>query len=333
MVRARHNSKRVIAPPFDPRSLLASPLFEVTAFLVGLVVGSFANVCIHRVPLGVSVVFPPSRCPSCLAPIAPWDNVPVLGWLWLRGRCRACRAPISIRYPAVELLNGLLYLGLARALGPVPEAVASMAFATALVILGLIDLDHQILPDAITLSGLLAGLAFAVASLPAPVHLRWLAGGGGFLFLLVAAMVVGFDRRRPGNGPDWRLLAALGAFAAWHQGVLGVASRPALVAGVSYLVMAVVAVAAERHYGQEALGQGDWKMVAMLGAFLGAEGTLLAVLLGTAAGAAVGLTLIALGRGSRRMKVPLGSFLALGGLVSLLAGEKVLAWYRGLLRG
>ena len=156
---ARHNSTRVTAPFLDLRLFLSSPLFEGTSFVLGLVVGSFANVCIHRLPLGRSIVSPPSRCPACGSLIAPRDNVPVLGWLWLRGRCRSCSAPISMRYPAVELLNGLLYLGLALLFGPSGATLLKMALSTSLLVLALIDLEHQILPDAITLPGLVLGLA------------------------------------------------------------------------------------------------------------------------------------------------------------------------------
>src|SRR3972149_10901850 len=105
-------------PAPDWSLLLRTPAFETTAFLLGLVVGSFANVCIHRLPLGLSVVHPPSRCPACGTLIKAYDNLPVLGFLLLRGRCRACRAPISWRYPAVEAANGLLWLGRPPPPGP-----------------------------------------------------------------------------------------------------------------------------------------------------------------------------------------------------------------------
>ncbi|HEY5908354.1 MAG TPA: prepilin peptidase, partial [Vicinamibacteria bacterium] len=208
------------------------------SFLLGLVVGSFANVCIHRLPLGLSVVHPPSRCPSCEALIAPRDNVPLLGWLWLRGRCRSCRAPISARYPAVELLNGLLYLGLASVGGATLGTAVAMALATVLVILALIDLDHQILPDMITLPALLAGLLFGVLRQPAPVADRWLAALGGLAAILVVGMLASFDRRRDeqARGPDAAMVAMLLAFAGWHQLVLGALSRPALVAAAGYLL-------------------------------------------------------------------------------------------------
>ena len=319
---------------FDLRLLLASPAFEGASFLFGLVVGSFANVCVHRLPRGQSVVHPPSRCPSCGSRIAPRDNVPVLGWLWLRGRCRSCHAPISPRYPAVELLNGFLYLALAVLFGPARGTLAKMALATALVVLALVDLDHQILPDMITLPFLLLGLAMGVLLAKAPAPQKHLAAAGGFTAMALAGMVFGWDRRRDpaATGPDVKMVALLLAFLA-PQLWLGMPLEPGAAAVSGYLLMGGLAAVAARYYGQEALGQGDWKMVAMLGAFFGFQGGLLAVLLGTLAGAVFGLTLIAIGRGSRRMKVPLGTFLALGGLTVLFAGKPLLDWYRGLYRG
>ena len=327
------------APYLDLRLLLESPAFERGAFALGLVIGSFANVCIHRLPRGQSVVAPPSRCPSCGSLIAPYDNVPILGWLLLRGRCRACRNPISVRYPAVELLNGLLYLGLALLYGPSPRALLFMLVSTALVVLALVDLDHQLLPDAITLPGLLLGLlAGAAQAGPRPPE-RWLAGLGGLTAMAAVGMLTGFDRRRPRGaeglsaGPDWRLVAMLVAFFAWQLAATGARSEAAAAAALGYLLMATLALVAARYYGQEALGEGDWKMVAMLGALFGWQGMLLSVFVGTLGGALVGLLLVALGRGSRRMKIPLGTFLAVGGLVVMFAGGPLLAWYMRFFRG
>ncbi|HVQ29982.1 MAG TPA: prepilin peptidase [Vicinamibacteria bacterium] len=327
------------APSLDLRLLLESPAFEVAAFTLGLVVGSFANVCVHRLPLGLSVVSPPSRCPSCGALIAPYDNVPVVGWLVLRGRCRSCRNPISVRYPAVEMLNGLLYLGVALLYGPSLLAVLFMVVSTALVVLALIDLDHQLLPDAITLPGMLLGLVAAVPRAVPGAPERWLVGAGGLAAMAAVGMTTGFDRRRPdaapgsSPSPDWSLLAMVGAFLAWQLAATGTWNEAAAAAALGYLLMAMVAKAAARYYGQEALGEGDWKMAAMLGALFGWQGMLLSLFVGTLGGALIGLLLVALGRGTRRMKIPLGTFLALGGLVVIFAGAPVLAWYRGLYRG
>jgi leader peptidase (prepilin peptidase) / N-methyltransferase len=252
-------------------------LWPPVAALFGLVLGSFANVCIHRLPRGESIVRPPSRCPACRALVQPWDNVPVLSFIALRGRCRACRAPISLRYPLVEAANAALYFLVAQVHGPTARSIALLALATALVVLTLIDLDHQILPDAITLPGIVVGV---LASL------------------------------LPGSAVSWQesIASAIGG----------------------YLVFAAVAFAWKRLRGIEALGQGDWKMAAMLGAFLGWQPLLLTVFLATLAGSLVGGVLIATGRGDRQSKLPLGSFLGLAALFALLWGAPVVAWYRGL---
>jgi leader peptidase (prepilin peptidase)/N-methyltransferase len=267
-------------PAPDWLLLLRTPAFETTALLLGLVVGSFANVCIYRLPHRQSVVSPPSRCPACGARIAARDNVPVLAWLLLRGRCRSCRAPISWRYPAVESANGLLWLMLASLRGPRPQTFVAMALVTALLVLSLIDLDHQLLPDVITLPGIAVGLAAS---------------------LLPGATV-----------------PPLGAAAA---------------AGGGWLSFAAVAKVYERARGIEGLGQGDWKMAAMLGAFLGWQRMLLAVLLASVAGTLVGLGMIALRGRDMRHALPFGSFLGAAGIAVVFVGEAILAWYGGFFGG
>lgn len=182
------------------------------AFVFGLCVGSFVNVLIHRLPRRMSIVRPRSSCPSCLAPIAWYDNVPVVSFVVLRGRCRRCRAPIAWRYPAVEMLTGALFTLVAARFGPSLGAAIYMGFAAALVAVTFIDLDHRIIPDRITLAGAVAGLALA------PVTGRgWLGAaagavaGGGLLFLLAVL----YERIRGVagmGGGDVKFAAMLGAF-------------------------------------------------------------------------------------------------------------------------
>jgi leader peptidase (prepilin peptidase)/N-methyltransferase len=282
----------------DLTGLLRAPEFGIAALLFGLVVGSFANVCIHRLPrdyepsagrLGwlrdvvrqaLSVVHPPSHCPRCNSPIRPWDNVPVLSWLVLRGRCRSCRQPIPLRYPAVEAANGLLWLGLALLHGPRLRTVLEMVLVTVLLVLAVIDLEHQLLPDVLTLPGTALGLA--AAFLPGSPLASWAAAA-----------------------------AALGG----------------------YVLFALVAWSWRRLRGVEALGRGDWKMAALLGAFLGWQGLLLTVLLASAAGSLVGIALVARGGGGWQSKLPFGSFLGLAGIVVVFFADRLLGWYRGLLLG
>jgi leader peptidase (prepilin peptidase)/N-methyltransferase len=264
-------------PPLVP--FLESPLWEWTAFLFGLIVGSFANVCIHRLPRRQSVGTPPSACPRCGQRIRPWDNVPVLSYLALRGRCRGCRAPISIRYPLVEAVNGLAYLGLAIMMGPSWRTLAMMALVTALLVLSLIDLEWQILPDVITKPFIALGLL--VSLLPGPPS----------------------------------ALGALGAAAGGYLALMG------------------LALTWKRLRKVEALGQGDWKMTAMLGAFLGWQGMVLTVFIASLLGTLVGMGLIAFAGRSGQHKLPLGTFLGLAGIVVVFFGEPLLAWYKGLLAG
>jgi leader peptidase (prepilin peptidase)/N-methyltransferase len=133
------------------------------ALAFGLVIGSFLNVVIHRLPLGLSVVHPPSRCPGCETQIKPWDNIPVLAYVWLRGRCRHCQAKISMRYPAVETVTGLLFAAIAWKFGPSVYTILYCLFVATLVAAAMIDYDHQIIPDSISLGGL--GMALVVVPL------------------------------------------------------------------------------------------------------------------------------------------------------------------------
>jgi leader peptidase (prepilin peptidase)/N-methyltransferase len=140
---------------------LLEPAASAFALLFGLVVGSFLNVCIYRLPAGLSVVSPGSRCPQCGAPIRAWQNVPVLSWLMLRGRCAACSAPISWRYPAVETLTGLMVLALWRGFGPSWAFGVATVFGFMMIVLFFTDYDQQLLPDVVTLPGFCVGLAVA----------------------------------------------------------------------------------------------------------------------------------------------------------------------------
>ena len=133
------------------------------AFTLGLLVGSFLNVVIYRLPRGESVVHPGSHCPHCQAAIRPWENVPVLSYLWLRGRCRQCSAPISARYPAIEFLTGCVFLALTLRFGVQAETPLFLVFAALLITAAWIDLDYQIIPDGLSLGGLAVGLGIDAA--------------------------------------------------------------------------------------------------------------------------------------------------------------------------
>jgi leader peptidase (prepilin peptidase)/N-methyltransferase len=249
----------------------------VVALVLGTAVGSFLNVVIHRVPLGESIVRPRSRCPSCGQEIRWYDNLPVLSWLLLRGRCRDCRAPISARYPLVEILTGLLAVTLALRLGLTLQMLGAFYFAASLLALTYIDLDHQLLPDRITLPGIAVGIALAAL---APAGERWVALGSAVLGVIV------------GGGILW------------------------LVAWLYHLWS-----------GREGMGGGDVKLLAMIGAFLGWQGVLLTLLLASFIGSAVGVAIMIRRRADARLAIPFGPFLALGAIVALFWGDRIVHWY------
>lgn len=216
------------------------PLFHVLAALMGLLVGSFLNVCIHRVPREESIVTPRSRCPACGAGIAWYDNIPVASFLLLRGRCRACRARIPVRYPAVELLTAAVSWLVFYRVGVSWLYAVWFPYAAALLTLSVIDLDHRVIPDGISLSGIVAGLLLSLFT-PLQPFLDSLIGllvGGGFL--LGVGMAYEAARKQEGiGGGDIKLMAMVGAFTGW-QGALFTLFGGSLVAsilGVSVMIV------------------------------------------------------------------------------------------------
>ena len=219
-------------------------LLAFYAFAAGAVVGSFLNVVIHRYPREESIVFPPSHCPHCGYAIRPWDNIPLVSWLVLRGRCRNCREPISIRYPLVELSNALLYLAVFQRTGPAYAFVPLAAFVSMTIVLVYIDLDIQILPDAITYPGIALGL---LAS-----WLMLFAGHGGLVLAedwidsaagavlgasILTAIILTYWLIRRVEGMGWgdvKMIAMIGAFMGWRAvpGVLLMASIAGALIGV-----------------------------------------------------------------------------------------------------
>ena len=193
---------------------------EVFSFIFGLCIGSFLNVCIYRLPASRSITHPRSSCPHCGRLIRFYDNIPVLSYLWLRGRCRYCRTSIALRYPMVEILGGWFALGTFLKYGLTLEALIYYVFIAALLAITFIDIDHQIIPDVITLPGIPIGFAAGFA-LPATSYLDsiWgiLVGGGS---LLVIAWVYNLVTKKDGmGGGDIKLLAMIGAIIGW-KGVL-----------------------------------------------------------------------------------------------------------------
>lgn len=250
-------------------------LFLVYAGLLGAAVGSFLNVCVSRLPAGESLVRPRSRCPACGTPIAWYDNVPLLSWLLLRGRCRHCREPIPVVYPVVELAGAAIWIGMALAFGPTWRALQGSVLLSLLLTISIIDARHYLIPDALSLGGLGAG--FALALLP---------------------------------GPPSILSSLLGA-------------------ALGFGVLLVVGLLGEWVFKKPAMGGGDIKMMAMVGAFLGPAGAMLTIFLGALAG-----TLIFAPISLRTKKeVPFGVFLGLGAAIAFLFGDWLVDWYSGVVFG
>jgi leader peptidase (prepilin peptidase) / N-methyltransferase len=316
--------------------------FIVAFFLFGLVFGSFLNVCIYRMPRELSVVKPRSACPVCEKPIAAYDNVPVLSWIMLRGKCRHCKAPISPRYAAVELLTGGLFvLGYLAATGALPGFVASLcelpgrSFAEPIkfcvfsfLLVGLIftDAETRLLPDLLTKPGIALGLVF---SLFAPVECGEPCGA---VLLPSLANMVAFP------GPIYSLVNA----------VAGAIMGSAFILGIALLYEAV--------RGVEGMGRGDVKLMALIGAFLGMKLTLLVLVVASVIGSTFGILLILVvwrkrlarrrkrhpsepaGEARRRawqaailiyrnFEIPFGVFLGIAALFAAFWGTGLVCWY------
>lgn len=273
-------------------------LYLSLIFLFSLMVGSFLNVVIHRLPIMMerdwraeyhdyfseepetlpttaryNLMVPRSACPHCGHAITAIENIPLLSWLWLRGRCRECQAPISARYPLVELLTALVSVAVAATLTPGWGVLAALLLTWSLVALTFIDLDKMFLPDQITLP------------------LLW----GGLLFNLLGGFVPLVD-------------AVIGAMA-------------------GYLVLWSLYWSFKLLTGKEGMGYGDFKLLAALGAWLGWQALPIMLLLSSLVGAVIGITLIALRKHHQGNPIPFGPYLAIAGWIALLWGDKITGWY------
>ena len=267
------------------------------AFLFGLVIGSFLNVCILRIPREESIVLPASHCPVCGRDIKPYDNIPVLSWLLLRGHCRNCKTPISALYPTVELLTGLLFLACYLVFGLNMEALKWTIFAAIMVVLIVTDLRERILPDKVNFLGLGLGLFLSFFTQPGDNIASW-----------ISARLFAFPPPEPVLSFADALLGAVAA------------------GGLLWLV----AEGYFRARGREGMGLGDVKMMVMAGAFLGPERALLTILLGSLLGSLIGAMVIAFWRKGRDFELPFGTFLGAGAMLVVFFGSPVLEWYGSL---
>jgi leader peptidase (prepilin peptidase)/N-methyltransferase len=296
-----HLSLTAILPDL---TLIPHPFIYVLTGIFGAIFGSFLNVVVHRLPREESIVLPSSRCPSCGAVIAFYDNVPVLSYLMLGARCRSCKVHISARYPAVEALTALLWIAVVWRDGLTFALPFDLIFVTAITALIFIDAEHMILPNAITYPGI-------VFSVIARLALPYLMGQPHFddLPTLMSGTLAGL--------PLWGA-SLVGAF-------LG-----ALVGGGSLWLMGWTW---EKLRGIEAMGLGDVKMMFMVGAYLGWRLTILNIFLGVFSGSLIGIGLM-LRQGKRNMQMllPFGVFLGIGAIAALLFGPQIVDWYAGQFR-
>ena len=284
---------------------LIPPTFTyIIAGAFGAIIGSFLNVVIHRVPREESIVFPHSRCPSCGSVIAFYDNIPILSYLVLRGKCRSCKAHISVRYPAVELLTALLFVAVTWHDGLSAALPFDLVFAAALMALVFIDAEHMILPNVITYPGII----FAII---ARVAIPFLAGAPHF-----------DDLGSLSQGP-------LASFPIWAASLVG-ALIGALIGGGSLWLMGWTW---EKLRGVEAMGLGDVKMMFMVGAYLGWRLTILTIFMGVLSGSVIGILLMMRqGKRDMQMLLPFGVFLGIASIVAMLVGQNIVEWYAGQFR-
>jgi len=270
---------------------------DFVVFVFGAVVGSFLNVCIHRMPNNESIVTPPSHCPQCNTPIRWSDNIPLVSFVMLRGKCRHCRAPINPRYVLIELLTALLFLAIWLKLTPWERPPAQgIDFATiaiywvviaGLIVATFIDLEHYIIPNEITLGGIVLGVVLSA------VHPRLLGAHaiGDGLFRSVLGMIVGG------------------------------------------LTLFLVAFAGEKIFRKEAMGMGDVKLIAAIGTFLGWQATLFTVFVSSLVGGITGLFLVLAAKKGWQSRIPYGPYIALGAILWMFYGKELITWYFRVIQG
>jgi len=241
--------------------------------LLGLIVGSFSNVCIYRIPRNESIIYPASHCPKCHSNISPKDNIPLLSYILLKGKCRNCKSKISMQYPVVELLTGLTYLIIYWIYGLSIQTLVYIILSSALIIIAFIDLQKQIVPDVISLPGI----------------------------------VIGF------------ILSFFVPYISFVDSIIGIA--------VGGGIILVIGLAGSVIFKKEAMGGGDVKLAAMVGAFLGWRYIIISLFLGFFLGALTGIILIVTKIKKREDTIPFGPFIVMGSLITLLWGEQIISWY------
>jgi leader peptidase (prepilin peptidase) / N-methyltransferase len=287
-----------ITTSFESLTGLPELVAYLLVFIFGAIIGSFLNVIIHRIPNEESIVFPSSKCPKCKAQLRPYDNIPILSWLILGGKCRNCKEKIAIRYPAVELLTGLSFVLVYWQIGFDPMLFVGLVFVCVIIALMFIDAEHMILPNVITYPFFV--FAFAVR-IVYPIAF-------GTVFSDMAY---------------WPL-ASMSAYPAWVVSLAGAVLGAIAGGGSLWLVGAIW----KKLRGVEAMGLGDVKMMAGVGALLGWRLALLSIFLAAFAGALIGIVVIMRQKDKNfQAQIPFGIFLGIGSMVAFLFGEQMIAWY------
>jgi leader peptidase (prepilin peptidase)/N-methyltransferase len=364
----------------DPGVWAAVPFhfWSVVFFILGCIVGSFLNVCIYRMPLDQSIVSPPSHCPHCQYSIPWYLNIPLITWVYLRAKCRNCGAPISVRYFLVELLTGVLFLSCWLAFGrqSVGLALVCALFISGLIVATFIDFEHLIIPDEITIGGLVVGFVFSFLvpglqseSSPAAALKQSLIGaalGAGVVYFILRMGKLAFGRQRLAFPADAKIIFTETAVVLpdktvayeelfyrrsdtislrahtvelvdrCYKDVLVRLSPARLQIGEDALnpeeVPCLEAVSAEIVLPREAMGLGDVKFMAAIGAFLGWQAVIFSLAVSSLIGAVVGITLVLLRRRELSSRLPYGPYIALAATIWIFAGNELVAWYMNLMR-
>jgi len=262
----------------DPQVNMYTYLLEIIAFIFGTCIGSFLNVCIYRLPASKSIVHPRSMCPECENMIRSYDNIPILSYLLLKGKCRHCDAVISFRYPLIEIITGAFALCVFLKFGFTLEGLIYFAFISSMIVITLIDIDHRIIPDVISIPGIPVFFAASFA-LPAVTYIDSLIGilaGGGSLLLI-----------------------------AWLYNLIT---------------------------KKDGMGGGDIKLLAMIGALVGWKGVLFTIFVSSAVGTVSGMIIMLLTKKNMKLAIPFGPFLAIGAVLYIFYGSRLIYWYLNLLR-
>lgn len=326
-------------------ALLPERLLYIIAGILGAVIGSFANVCIARMPKDESIISPRSHCPRCGHNLSWWENVPIFSFLILRGCCRGCHGHISAVYPVVEVLCvAIALLAWWHFEDPLRFLIYYCFFLIPLTIVTFIDLAHKIIPDSISIPGIFVGMAvsvlFATGDKLVMTEALLVGSVGGTVLSILGESILWRIRGRQKGGYSIELAAVFAicgviiavifipSFGSQSRALL----NSALGALVGGLALYLVAVSYEKIKKEEGLGGGDIKLIAMLGAFFGWKAAILILLISSILGSIVGIAIVLILRKDMKYAIPFGPFLAVAGMIQLFAGEKIIFWYLNLFR-